>query len=177
MTSTALALHGSHGIDTEKPHVEVYQCQCLEYIMLFVADKTHVTATNNMKENMKERIEYYITIYWKFSPGIVSSPGDVMKVLHSSSPPFCVLCYCLGFCGCCLFSFFFYWFPLIVFLYFWNLDACCSSKDLLVLSNQVYNILIFSHTIQIGYFVHHSDYSTCHWIQRKFPRPSHWHPY
>ena len=27
MTSTALALHGSHGIDTEKPHVEVYQCQ------------------------------------------------------------------------------------------------------------------------------------------------------
>ena len=56
MTSTALALHGSHGIDTEKPHVEVYQCQCLEYIMLFVADKTHVTATNNMKENTKERI-------------------------------------------------------------------------------------------------------------------------
>ena len=63
MTSTALALHGSHGIDTEKPHVEVYQCQCLEYIMLFVADKTHVTATNNMKENTKERIEYYITIF------------------------------------------------------------------------------------------------------------------
>ena len=65
MTSTALALHGSHGIDTEKPHVEVYQCQCLEYIMLFVADKTHVTATNNMKENTKERIEYYITIVWE----------------------------------------------------------------------------------------------------------------
>ena len=63
MTSTALALHGSHGIDTEKPHGEVYQCQCLEYIMLFVADKTHVTATNNMKENTKERIEYYITIF------------------------------------------------------------------------------------------------------------------
>ena len=57
MTSTALALHGSHGIDTEKPHVEVYQCQCLEYIMLFVADKTHVIATNNMKENMKKRID------------------------------------------------------------------------------------------------------------------------
>ena len=65
MTSTALALHGSHGIDTEKPHVEVYQCQCLEYIMLFVADKTHVTATNNMRENTKERIEYYITIFWE----------------------------------------------------------------------------------------------------------------
>ena len=65
MTSTALALHGSHGIDTEKPHVEVYQCQYLEYIMLFVADKTHVTATNNMKENTKERIEYYITIVWE----------------------------------------------------------------------------------------------------------------
>ena len=65
MTSTALALHGSHGIDTEKPHVEVYQCQCLEYIMLFVADKTHVTATNNMKENTKERIEYCITIVWE----------------------------------------------------------------------------------------------------------------
>ena len=65
MTSTALALHGSHGIDTEKPHGEVYQCQCLEYIMLFVADKTHVTATNNMKENTKKRIEYYITIVWE----------------------------------------------------------------------------------------------------------------
>ena len=53
------------GIDPEKPHGEVYQCQCLEYIMLFVADKTHVTATNNMKENTKERIEYYITIVWE----------------------------------------------------------------------------------------------------------------
>ena len=53
------------GIDPEKPHGEVYQCQCLEYIMLFVADKTHVTATNNMKENTKERIEYYITIFWE----------------------------------------------------------------------------------------------------------------
>ena len=60
-----LLLYMIFGIDPEKPHGEVYQCQCLEYIMLFVADKTHVTATNNMKENTKERIEYYITIFWE----------------------------------------------------------------------------------------------------------------
>ena len=134
--------------------------QCIRLSMLFVADNTQafVRATNNMK--------YYITIVW--SPLLTLFPVGVLHCVPFTLTSilcfiFLLFLYCICICICicifivflllfllifthCFFCIFealtlvavwrFWLFFQIKFTTFWSV-----SEDLLVLSNQVYNIL------------------------------------